>query len=112
MSEEMTIILVTGANRGIGYAIVQAIATRLPSSTIVLGCRRKVSAQEAFESLIDSGIKSKLGYVDLDIEDDASIEAAVESVEREYGKLDGMCSEHSVKHRADNDSSDKQRWQG
>ncbi|KAG9501866.1 hypothetical protein J7337_007563 [Fusarium musae] len=84
----MTIILVTGANRGIGYAIVQAIATRLPSSTIVLGCRQKVSAQAAIESLIDSGIKSKLGYTELDIEDDASIEAAVASVEREYGKLD------------------------
>ncbi|KAF5976527.1 short chain dehydrogenase [Fusarium coicis] len=84
----MTIILVTGANRGIGFAIVQAIATRLPPSTIVLGCRRKDAAQEAIESIIDGGIKSNLGYVELDIEDDASIEAAVASVEREYGKLD------------------------
>ncbi|KAI7771414.1 hypothetical protein LZL87_010854 [Fusarium oxysporum] len=84
----METILVTGANRGIGYAIVQAIATRLPSSTIVLGCRRKDAAQEAIESLIDSGIKGKLGYVELDIENDASIEAAVASLEREYGKLD------------------------
>ncbi|KAF4945059.1 hypothetical protein FGADI_12215 [Fusarium gaditjirri] len=84
----MTTILVTGGNRGIGYAIVQAIATRLPSSTIVLGCRRKDAAQEAIGSLIASGIKSRLGYVELDIENDASIEAAVVSLEREYGKLD------------------------
>ncbi|KAF4495133.1 hypothetical protein FAGAP_8747 [Fusarium agapanthi] len=86
--EDGQIFLFTGANRGIGYAIVQAIATRLPSSTIVLGCRRKNAAQGAVESLIDSGIKNKLGYVELDIENDASIEAAVISLEREYGKLD------------------------
>ncbi|KAF4440980.1 short chain dehydrogenase [Fusarium acutatum] len=84
----MVTILVTGANRGIGYAIVQAIATHLPSSTIVLGCRRKDAALEAIKSLIDSGIKSKIGYVELDIENDASIEAAVASLEREYGILD------------------------
>lgn len=90
----MATILVTGANRGIGYAIVQAIATRLPSSTIVLGCRKKDAAQEAIESLLGSGIQSKLGSVELDIEDDASIEAAVAYLEREHGKLDGMCSEH------------------
>lgn len=90
----MATILVTGANRGIGYAIVQAIATRLPSSTIVLGCRKKYAAQEAIESLLGSGIQSKLGSVELDIEDDASIEAAVAFLEREHGKLDGMCSEH------------------
>lgn len=90
----MATILVTGANRGIGYAIVQAIATRLPSSTIVLGCRKKDTALEAITSLIDSGIKGKFGHVELDIENDASIEAAVSSLEREYGKLDGMCSEH------------------
>ncbi|KAF5968660.1 short-chain dehydrogenase reductase/reductase family protein [Fusarium bulbicola] len=84
----MTTILVTGANRGIGYAIVQAIATRLPSSTIVLGCRSKNAAQEAVESLIDSGIQNKLSYVELDIENDASIGAAVVSLQREYGKLD------------------------
>jgi NAD(P)-dependent dehydrogenase (short-subunit alcohol dehydrogenase family) len=108
----MTTILVTGANRGIGYAIVQAIATRLPSSTIVLGCRRKDAAQEAIESLIDSGIKVQLGYVELDIENDASIEAAVASLEREYGKLDGMHSEHRLSPRTDHDSFDQQRWQG
>ncbi|KAF5637957.1 hypothetical protein F52700_4660 [Fusarium sp. NRRL 52700] len=103
----MATILVTGANRGIGYAIVQAIATRLPSSTIVLGCRRKDAALEAIESLADSGIKSKLGYVELDIESDASIEAAVASLEQEYGKLDVLINNAGkVERRSSNNLAD------
>ncbi|EXA36705.1 hypothetical protein FOVG_12589 [Fusarium oxysporum f. sp. pisi HDV247] len=100
----MVTILVTGANRGIGYAIVQAIATRLPSSTTVLGCRRKDAAQEAIESLIDSGIKGKLGFVELDIENDASIEAAVASLEREYGKLDVLINNAGKVERRSSDN--------
>ncbi|KAF4826472.1 Short-chain dehydrogenase/reductase tropE [Colletotrichum tropicale] len=34
----MAIILVTGGNRGIGFGIVQAIADRLPDSTVIIGC--------------------------------------------------------------------------
>ncbi|KAF5594978.1 hypothetical protein FPCIR_4602 [Fusarium pseudocircinatum] len=107
MNIEMATILVTGANRGIGFAIVQAIATRLPSSTIVLGSRKKGAAQEAIESLIDSGIKTKLGYVDLDIENDASIEAAVATLEQEYGKLDVLINNAGkVEQRSSDDLAD------
>ncbi|KAF5530894.1 carbonyl reductase 1 [Fusarium mexicanum] len=89
------------------YAVVQAIATRLPSSTIVLGCRRKNAAQEAIESLIDIGIENKLGYVELDIENDASIEAAVVSLEREYGKLDVLINNAGkVERRSSNNLAD------
>lgn len=91
----MATILVTGANRGIGYAIVQAIGTRLPSSTIILGCRNKDAAKDATDSLHKNGVKAQLSYVELDIENDASIEAAVALIDRDYGKLDGM-SRHQL----------------
>lgn len=85
----MANILVTGANRGIGYSIVQAIATRIPSSNIILGCRSKNSAQEAIQSLRENGVTAQLSYVEIDIESDASIEAAVVWLEQKYGRLDG-----------------------
>ncbi|KAF4341533.1 hypothetical protein FBEOM_4578 [Fusarium beomiforme] len=88
ISETMVTILVTGANRGIGYAIVQAIATRLASSTIILGCRKRDAAQEAIESLRNNGVTAQLDHIELDIESDISIEAAVTSLERRHGKLD------------------------
>jgi NAD(P)-dependent dehydrogenase (short-subunit alcohol dehydrogenase family) len=69
---------------------VQAIGIRLPSSTIILGCRRNSAAQEAIDSLRRSGVIAQLCYVELDIENDASIEAAAALISQEYGKLDGM----------------------
>lgn len=85
----MVNILVTGANRGIGYAITQTIATRLPTSNIILACRSRISAEEAIQTLRDGGISCGLDHVELDIENDTSIESAVASIDKKYGNLDG-----------------------
>lgn len=85
----MSTILVTGGNRGIGFGIVQAIAQRIPSSTIILGCRNLATGHEAIDQLRGQGISSKLDAVQLDIEDIQSITNAVEAVNDKYGKLDG-----------------------
>ncbi|KAM0431379.1 hypothetical protein ACHAPT_005356 [Fusarium lateritium] len=84
----MTNILVTGANRGIGYAIVQAIAARFPTSNIILACRSRTSAEEAIQTLRYGGVSTGLDHVELDIENDSSIEAAVAAVDKKYGSLD------------------------
>ncbi len=84
-----TLILVTGGNRGIGFGIVQAIGTRLPSATILIGCRALATGQDAIQKLRDLGVKSELDLVIMDIEDDASITAAASAVDKKYGKLDG-----------------------
>ncbi|KAI8711470.1 hypothetical protein NCS52_01410400 [Fusarium sp. LHS14.1] len=84
----MANILVTGANRGIGYAIVQTIATRLPTSNTILACRSRSSAEEAIQTFRSSGISAGLDHVELDIDNDASIEAAVAAVDKKYGSLD------------------------
>lgn len=76
----MSIILVTGGNRGIGLGIVEATTTRIPSATLIIGCR----------SLRNRGIQSKLEVVEMDIENDASIATAAEAVDKKYCKLDGM----------------------
>lgn len=85
----MANIIVTGANRGIGYAIVQTIATRLPTSNIILACRSKTSAEEAIQTLRSSGLSVGLDHIELDIDNNASIEAAVAAVDKKYGSLDG-----------------------
>ncbi|UKZ76561.1 hypothetical protein TrVFT333_004268 [Trichoderma virens FT-333] len=84
----MATILITGGNRGIGFGIVQAIARRIPSSTIILGCRRLVTGYEAIDQLREQGISSKLDAVQIDIEDIQSITTAVEVLGQRYGKLD------------------------
>lgn len=85
----MVTVLITGGNRGIGFGIAQAIAGRIPSSTIILGCRRPEAGYEAIEQLRGKGISSSLDVVQLDIGDIQSITAAVETLDSKYGKLDG-----------------------
>ncbi|KAF4844418.1 Short-chain dehydrogenase/reductase tropE [Colletotrichum siamense] len=84
----MATILVTGGNRGIGFGVVQAIANRLPDSLVIIGCRSTVAGDEAMTELRELGVKANLDVLLLDIEDDASITAAVATVDQKHGKLD------------------------
>ena len=82
------IILVTGANRGIGFAIVQSTALRVPKATYILACRSQSAGETAILELQKLGVTAPLNVVVLDVTDDASILAAKEVVEKKYGKLD------------------------
>uniref|UniRef100_A0A8H7NHM2 Uncharacterized protein n=1 Tax=Bionectria ochroleuca TaxID=29856 RepID=A0A8H7NHM2_BIOOC len=84
----MATILVTGANRGIGYAIIQAIGNGLPDSTLLLGCRTLKAGEDAIEQLKSSGVSANLHALALDIEDDSSIAAAADVVRERFGHLD------------------------
>ncbi len=92
----MSTILVTGGNRGIGFAIVQQVIHRLPTSRVILGCRDVKLGVEAIKQLRDEGITADLEVVEIDIEDDASITAAVTTIDRKYGKLDGKSLQSQV----------------
>lgn len=85
----MTVILVKGANRGIGFAIAQSTASRIPSATIVLGCRSVEAGNEAAEQLRSFGLKASFSVVQIDVEKDESIVAAVQTVQKRFGRLDG-----------------------
>ena len=84
------IILVTGANRGIGFATVQATSLRLPTATYILACRSKPSGEAVILELKQLGVAAALDVVVLDVTDDASILAAKEVIEKKYSKLDSM----------------------
>jgi NAD(P)-dependent dehydrogenase (short-subunit alcohol dehydrogenase family) len=82
------IILVTGANRGIGFAIVQSTTFRVPSATYILACRSQSAGQAAIQELKKLGVTAPLDVVVLDVTDDASILAAKAVIEKKYNKLD------------------------
>jgi NAD(P)-dependent dehydrogenase (short-subunit alcohol dehydrogenase family) len=83
------VILCTGANRSLGFAILQVTALRLPSATYLLGARSPKDGAEAVEELKKLGITSNIEVLELDVSEDASIFAAIETVQTKYGKLDG-----------------------
>ena len=78
------IVLITGANRGIGNALARKLAGS--EYTVILAARSLAAAQEA-ATQISSYVKSVIG-IQLDVEDVASIQACADKVEKEYGKLD------------------------
>ncbi|KAI3335312.1 NAD(P)-binding protein [Ustulina deusta] len=84
----MAVILITGANRGIGFAIAQAISISLPTSTVLIGCRDVNLGQEAIKRLQMNGVTATFHTIPLDIESDASIAAATAIVSEKFGKLD------------------------
>jgi NAD(P)-dependent dehydrogenase (short-subunit alcohol dehydrogenase family) len=79
-----TIALITGANKGIGFATAGLLGGR--GMTVLLGSRDAVRGQAAAESLREAGLD--VHAVVLDVTDEASIEKAASWVTAEYGHLD------------------------
>lgn len=89
--EQMKVVLVTGANRGIGYAIVKVLArhtkTSASSTVILLGCRNFDAGIRACADLQADGI-SNVKPFHLDVTSDSSIRDAIRRVRKTYGYLD------------------------
>lgn len=85
------IIFVTGANQGLGFAIIQVAALRDPRSIYVLASRRRLAGEEAVKKLQELGVTAKVEVIELDVTNDEQIAAAVEFIKTKYGRLDGEC---------------------
>ncbi|KAF7554588.1 hypothetical protein G7Z17_g2771 [Cylindrodendrum hubeiense] len=92
MTTTMKTIFITGANTGIGYQIIRALAASPSPYTILLGSRSLSKADAAVESLAAEfpSTKSTITPIQIDIEDDSSIAAAAKTIEAKYGHLDAL----------------------
>ena len=75
-------VLVTGANKGIGKAIVQEILAHADDTAVVLGSRSIERGKAARDDLLtqNQSWQGRVDVVALDVADDASVRAAAESV--------------------------------
>lgn len=85
-SSNSTIVLITGANKGIGFETAKKLAKEHPDYQVLLGSRSLANGQEAALKLKAEGILVE--PIAIDIVDDASIEAAAEFVKEKYSRLD------------------------
>lgn len=83
------VILVTGANRGIGFGIVQSLAQMSSENVIIVASRQKDAAEKAIEELKKLSLDSSFHPLALDVTSDNSIQAAVEEIGKKFGRLDG-----------------------
>jgi NADP-dependent 3-hydroxy acid dehydrogenase YdfG len=89
---EPSVVLVTGGNTGIGFESVKALYASPQAHTILMGSRSLDKAKDAISKLQTEVADSKSEVIPLqiDIENDVSIEAAVKEVGSKYGHLDTL----------------------
>lgn len=83
------VALITGANRGIGFQIAKDLASH--GFTVLVGARNLVHGESAAAS-IDGDARG----LQLDVTDQASIDAAVARVRREFGRLDVLVNNAGI----------------
>ncbi|XDG03645.1 hypothetical protein ABKA04_003260 [Annulohypoxylon sp. FPYF3050] len=99
MVSEKTVVLVTGANSGIGYETVVALSSASADFHILLGSRSIEKGQKALESLQEthgSSSKGSISVLQIDVTDQNSIQAARDQIEAEFGKLDVLINNAGV----------------
>ncbi|GAW23399.1 hypothetical protein ANO14919_129580 [Xylariales sp. No.14919] len=88
MAPEKTLVLVTGANQGIGFAVAKLFASS-GKYHVLVSARNTINAHTAVEQLQNEAAdKTALTPITLDVADDASIEAAAREVSEQFGHLD------------------------
>jgi carbonyl reductase 1 len=81
------LILVTGANKGIGKAICQRILVEFPDTHVLLGSRDQSRGELAVKSILESAVgdfASRIDFVHIDISDDDSVTKAATGVAEKY----------------------------
>ena len=103
-SSPMKSYLITGANKGQGYATCERILSE-HSNTHVFLCSRDLKRGEAAKQKLideccgDNDGDSRVDVVQLDVTDDASVKSALETVEQKLGqdgKLSGIVSNAGI----------------
>jgi NAD(P)-dependent dehydrogenase (short-subunit alcohol dehydrogenase family) len=83
----MTITLITGGNKGIGYETARRLTAT--GHTVWIGARNATRGHQAAEALGSS-------FVQLDVTDDASVAAAVDTIRDEAGHLDVLINNAGI----------------
>lgn len=86
------VVLITGANTGIGYQIVRGLCGSDKSYNIILAGRSIDKVQNALASAQQEfpSTSSQLYALQVDIEHDDSIMAALETVKSKFDRLDAL----------------------
>ena len=93
---EQTIALVTGANKGIGYAVAAGLGAL--GWNVGVGARDDQRREEAVAKLIAAGVAAGVAAfgVALDVTDDASVADAARRIEERAGRLDVLVNNAGV----------------
>ncbi len=85
-----TIILITGGNTGLGLELIHTLSRSSNSYKILMGSRSLEKALEAVQDTAVNGMDKEISIepIQMDVEDDDSIQSAFELVKQKHGRLD------------------------
>ncbi|KAF2491252.1 short chain dehydrogenase/reductase [Lophium mytilinum] len=83
-----TIVLITGANSGIGFATSKVLACASSTFHIIIASRSLEKAEAAKSTIEAASPKGSLSTVVFDVTDEESIEATAALVQQQFGRLD------------------------
>lgn len=86
------IALITGANKGIGFATARQLGER--GMTVLVGARDAERGRDAERALRDGGADAH--FIPLDVTDEESVAAAAKRIETEYGRLDVLVNNAGI----------------
>lgn len=91
-SNQSKIVLITGANKGIGFETARAIAST--GHTVLMGARDPERGRTAAAKLTAAGLD--VSYLPLDVTDERSLAAAAEHVQQHHGRLDILINNAAI----------------
>ena len=91
------VALITGANKGIGLQIAKDLAAR--GFTVLLGSRNLENGESAVRT-VDGDARA----IQLDVADQASIDAAAQRIPNDFGRLDVLINIAAISHAPDDGS--------
>ncbi|PYH97970.1 NAD(P)-binding protein [Aspergillus ellipticus CBS 707.79] len=88
MATEVKLVLITGANQGIGFETAKELLLS-DIYHVIVGSRDPVKGEEAAKTLqATPGIKGSVSSIQIDVTDDKSVDSAAAQIGSQYGRLD------------------------
>ena len=99
-------VLVTGANRGLGFAVCQSL---LQNGHRVIGTARKVENGASWRHELQKYGSGKIEFLQLDVQDQSNISRAYEKIREDYKHLDCLVNNAGILYdNGINDTSSKE----